>query len=101
MKIEFIPALPLSHPPVPGLHPPDEPGAFLFQDVAFLNQAREPLTENARFSGPIRPKWEIHCGYTVIRARLVSRSIDLQAFENSSLAIMPALLASRLGIVRH
>ena len=47
MKIEFIPALPLSHPPVPGLHPPDEPGAFLFQDVAFLNQAREPLTENA------------------------------------------------------
>ena len=47
MKIEFIPALPLSHPPVPGLHPPDEPGAFLFQDVDFLNQAREPLTENA------------------------------------------------------
>ena len=46
MKIEFIPALPLSHPPVPGLHPPDEPGAFLFQEVALLNQAREPLTEN-------------------------------------------------------
>ena len=46
MKIEFIPALPLSHPPVPGLHPPDEPGAFLFQDVALLNQTREPVTDN-------------------------------------------------------
>ena len=46
MKIEFIPALPLSHPPVPGLHPPDEPGAFLFQDIALLNQTREPHSDN-------------------------------------------------------
>src|SRR6267143_290742 len=30
-------------PPVPGLHPPDEPGAFLFQDLVPLNQTQQPI----------------------------------------------------------
>jgi hypothetical protein len=32
-------------PPVPGLHPPDKPGAFLFQDFVRLNQPQRPLFE--------------------------------------------------------
>ena len=41
-KSEFILALVLTHPTVPGLHPPDKPGAFLFQDLVALYQHQEP-----------------------------------------------------------
>jgi hypothetical protein len=44
-KSKFAPALVLSPPTVPGLHPPDKPGAFLIQDfVPFnLNSEVEPV----------------------------------------------------------
>jgi hypothetical protein len=43
---EFILALVLSHPPVPGLHRPDKPGAFLFKDLVALNQHQEPHSDD-------------------------------------------------------
>jgi hypothetical protein len=44
-KSEFILVLALSHPTVPGLHPPDKPGTLLFQDLVALNQTQPPYSD--------------------------------------------------------
>ena len=72
---EFILTLVLAHPPVPGLHPPDKPGAFLPLDLVVLNQHQEP-----HFDDPVSRKLQIvrslNIGQTAPTVWMISPTIQ-------------------------